>query len=343
MILLKGKEGIFHVVGKDIQNVFQNLFKQRYKWKREIRRYVASYYTPDAPRAANQEKEVIFMVDGRMHHGGLADRLRGIVSVYSICKKMGIKFKLHFVHPFSLEHFFVPNQVDWKIDDSEISYNSNDSIAIFCGSNGTHVEKPFQRRWFVKNFKKDVKQIHVYTNAILLKGEDFKQHFDELFKITPALEASIAEAKKEIGSKYISVSSRFLQLLGDFNEKGNYEILNQENREYLMRSAAEEISKIYNSQENKLPILLTSDSMSFLDYMKEKESYIHTIKGEIAHMDYSPDSALAIHMKTFTDMMMLSGAEKLYLLKSPKMYNSGFPRMASMIGNKPFQLVRFLY
>ena len=31
MILLKGKEGIFHVVGKDIQNVFLNLFKQRYK------------------------------------------------------------------------------------------------------------------------------------------------------------------------------------------------------------------------------------------------------------------------------------------------------------------------
>ena len=29
MILLKGKEGIFHVIGKDIQNVFQNLFKQR--------------------------------------------------------------------------------------------------------------------------------------------------------------------------------------------------------------------------------------------------------------------------------------------------------------------------
>ena len=48
MILLKGKEGIFHVIGKDIQNVFQNLFKQRYKWRREIRRYVASYYTEDA-------------------------------------------------------------------------------------------------------------------------------------------------------------------------------------------------------------------------------------------------------------------------------------------------------
>lgn len=80
MILLKGKEGIFHIIGKDIQNIFQNLFKQRYKWRREIKRYVASYYTEDASRAINQEKEVIYMVDGRMHHGGIGDRLRESVN-----------------------------------------------------------------------------------------------------------------------------------------------------------------------------------------------------------------------------------------------------------------------
>lgn len=342
MILLKGKEGIFHVIGKDIQNVFQNLFKQRYKWRREIKRYVASSYTADAPHAAPPGKEVIFMVDGKMHHGGLADRLRGIVSVYSICKKMGIPFKLHFVSPFSLEEFLVPNKVDWHIEDSEISYNSEDSLAIFCGSNGTHVEKPFQRRWFVKNFKKNVKQIHVYTNAILLQGEDFQRHFNELFKMTPALEASIKEAKEGIGEKYISVSSRFQQLLGDFEEE-NCEILNAEQRDLLMQAAAAEIDKIYNSQTEKLPILLTSDSMNFVAYMKEKAPYIRTIKGNIAHMDYSQGSALDVHLKTFTDLLTLSGSQKLYLLKSPKMYNSGFPRMASMIGNKPFQLVRFMY
>ena len=106
MILLKGKEGIFHVIGKDIQNVFQNLFKQRYKWRREIRRYVASYYTEDASPAINQEKEVIYMVDGRMHHGGIGDRLRGIISTYDVCKKLNISFKINFISPFSLDLFF---------------------------------------------------------------------------------------------------------------------------------------------------------------------------------------------------------------------------------------------
>ena len=342
MILLKGKEGIFHVVGKDIQNIFQNLFKQRYKWRREIKKYVAFSYTSDAPRATNTEKEVIFMVDGKMHHGGLADRLRGIVSVYSICKKMGIKFKLYFISPFSLEEFLVPNEVDWHIEESEISYNSEDSIAIFCGSNGTHVEKPFQRRWFVKNFKKNVKQIHVYTNAILLQGEDFQQHFNELFKMTPLLTESVHKSQQEINSKYIAITCRFQQLFGDFKE-GNYEILNETDKTHLMDEASKKISKIYNAQKEKLPILLTADSISFLDYMKKKESYIHIIEGELVHMDYSSEAATRLHLKSFTDLMMLSGAEKLYLLKSPKMYNSGFPRMASMIGNKPFQLVRFMY
>ena len=342
MILLKGKEGLFHVVGKDIQNVFQNLFKQRYKWKREIKRYVANYYTPEASRATNQEKEVIFMVDGRMHHGGIGDRLRGIISTYAVCESLGIKFKINFVSPFNLNLFLVPNKVDWQIKESELSYNSNDTLAIFCGSNGTHVERPFQRRWFVKNFKKNLKQIHVYTNAILVKPKTFQRLFNELFRMSPMLAASVHNCKEEIGSDYIAVTCRFQQLLGDFKE-GDYEILNEEDRNNLMQAAAKEIDKIYQAQTKKLPILLTSDSISFLDYMKKMKSYIHVVEGKLVHMDYSTESDIHVHLKSFTDLMMLSGAKKIYLLKSPKMYNSGFPRIAGTIGNKPFQLVRFLY
>lgn len=342
MILLKGKEGIFHIIGKDIQNVFQNLFKQRYKWKREIRRYVADYYTADAPRATNQEKEVIFMVDGRMHHGGIGDRLRGIISTYDVCKKLGIIFKINFVFPFPLQDFLEPNQVDWEIKESDISYNSEDTLAIFCGSNGTHVERPFQRRWFVKNFKKKFKQVHIYTNAILVKPRTFQQHFNELFRMTPILEDSVRQHQKEIGNKYIAITCRFQQLLGDFKE-GDYEILNPEERSSLMQAAAHEIEKIHQAQSKDLPILLTSDSISFLHYMKEQKTYIHIIEGKLVHMDYSSESATQLHLKSFTDLMMLSRAEKIYLLKSPKMYNSGFPRIAAMIGNKPFKLVRFLY
>lgn len=161
MILLTGKEGVFHIVGKDIQNVFQNLFKQRGKWRREVKKYVTQYYTDDMPHPENVEKIVVCMADGRMHHGGLCDRLKGFISVYFVCKSMGIKYKIYFVSPFRLEDFLCPNKIDWTISKGELCYNSHDAFPLFCGTNGTHVERPFQRRWLVKNFKRNVKQIHV--------------------------------------------------------------------------------------------------------------------------------------------------------------------------------------
>ncbi len=46
-------------------------------------------------------------------------------------------------------------------------------------------------------------------------------------------------------------------------------------------------------------------------------------------------------MKTFVDLMLLKEADTRYLLKTGKMYNSGFPRFASWIGNGKFNLIEF--
>ncbi len=342
MILLKGKEGLPHVVGKDIQNVFQNLFKQRGKWRREVRKYVEKYYTDDAPTIGDAPKTVVFMADGRMHHGGLCDRLKGIVSVYSVCKAMGLRFKIHFVSPFCLEEFLVPNEVDWRISPEELSYNKAEALPLFCGTNGTHVEMPFQRRWFVKNFKRDFRQFHVYTNADLVGKDRYGTLFRELFSLSPDLDAAVKAVKEEIGDKYIAIVCRFQQLLGDFVE-GNYEVLSAENQEYLMDKAFAEIEKIYRSQRVQLPVLLTSESVRFLDYATRRAPYIHRVPGELVHMDWSNNGESRLHLKSFADLIALSGAESIYLLKSPKMYNSGFPRIAAKIGGKPFKLVRFMY
>lgn len=341
MVLLLGKEGLFHVIGKDIQNVFQNLFKQRNKWRREVRKYVSRYYSADNPHATNSGKMVICMCDGRMKHGGIGDRLRGIVSAYSICRANGIPFKIYFNSPFKLETYLKPNKVDWTIGDEELCYNSDDAFAVFCGSNATHVEMPFQRRWLAENFRKDVKQVHVYTNAFLEQGKDFKTYFDELFCMSDELAEVVDGCLKEIGGPYISVSCRFQLLLGDFEEEGNYTILPADEQQELMERSLQEIKKIYASLPVKCPVLLASDSKRFLDYASSKLQYVYTIPGSIAHTDFSSGADNQTHMKSFADMMMLSKAEKLYLLKSGEMYNSGFPRIAARIGNRPFKLVRF--
>ena len=179
MILIRGKEGLIHRTGKDIQNVFQNLFKQRGKWRRKAKE-LAPYYSTDAPRLPEDgsPKKVICLFDGRIDHCGMTDRLRGIVSAYDVAKQLGYDFRIWFVNPFRLEDYLLPNEVDWRIDESEISYNPADSHVMYCGSNDTHVERFFQRLWFKKCFQEAPRQVHVYTNAHLLPyGQRFGRRF----------------------------------------------------------------------------------------------------------------------------------------------------------------------
>lgn len=342
MIPLKGKDGLPHVIGKDIQNIFQNIFKQRRKWRREVEKYVAKYYNADAPRAMNTQKTVICMIDGRMAHGGLCDRLRGFVSVYSVCKAMGIRFKIYFIYPFRLEDYLRPNQVNWIVDDKALCYNIHDSLPLFCGTNGTHVEQGFQRLWFIQNFKKEYKQIHVYTNAHIEKGKDFKLLFDELFAPTDVLLKTVDNVVAKIGGPYVAVTCRFQQLLGDFKEgNGEYEVLPSDAQYRLMERCLEAITCIHDSSGKGLPVLLTSDSISFLEYATARLPYVHRIPGCLTHMDFASKMSNDSQLKSFADLLALSRAEKVFLLKTGKMYNSGFPRIGALIGGKPFKLVRF--
>ena len=133
MILLTGKEGLIHRTGKEIQNVFQNLFKQRGKWRKQAAK-LSPYYSESASRARNTRKQVICMFDGRTDHYGMTDRLRGIVSAYAVSKEMGYDFRIYFITPFQLEDYLQPNLFDWTIRPEDISYHPADSMAV--GVNG---------------------------------------------------------------------------------------------------------------------------------------------------------------------------------------------------------------
>ncbi len=59
---------------------------------------------------------IIICFDGVVSHGGLLDRLKGVISFYEVAKKKNIDFKIHFNHPFHLSDFLEPNEVDWQIE-----------------------------------------------------------------------------------------------------------------------------------------------------------------------------------------------------------------------------------
>ena len=340
MILIRGKEGLLHRSGKEIQNVFQNLFKQRGKWRRKALE-VAPYYTPDAPRARNKRKQIVCMYDGRMNHGGIADRLRGVVSSYYVCRQMGYDFRIYFDHPFRLEDYLEPADVDWRIAKDDLCFNSEDAEPMFCGSNGTLVEPFFQKLWFKKRFREARKQLHVYTNALLLpRSKQYGECFRALFRPTERVEKALAKYSEPLQGGYVTMSLRFIGLLDDFTERDGKHISPDEQQQ-LMERCVDQIRRLHNRMAIKKKVLLTSDSTRFLRFAASRLDFVYFIPGDVVHIDYQDETSDDINIKLFVDMLLIARADEAFLLQTDKMYNSGFPRRAAQITSIPFHHVRF--
>lgn len=117
------------------------------------------------------------------------------------------------------------------------------------------------------------------------------------------------------------------------------EILPPREQKLLIEQCYIELKKFIDTLPEFYKILVTSDSERFLAKASTlPRTYI--IPGKVIHIRYKTTDTTA-YMKTFLDMFLLSGAESLVLFKTGKMYNSGFPRLASQIGNKPFKIHEF--
>ena len=81
-----------------------NLFYREYRLRRKVRRHLLPYYKEAFPVGKNTNKMIVFMADGRKCDGGLADRLRGIVSTYEYCLNHRVDFSINFKIPIKIEY-----------------------------------------------------------------------------------------------------------------------------------------------------------------------------------------------------------------------------------------------
>lgn len=322
-----------------VKGDLNDLFYREYRLKRKVKRHLIPYYTEQAPLPCNKEKIIIFMADGRKRHGGLADRLRGIVSTYKYCLEHQIDFRIHFISPFQLEELLIPNKYCWKIQENEISYNSSSSLPVYINSNlHSKNDKAFQRKMAEKYFAKDYKQIHVYTN-MYYADDEFGALFNELFRPAPALQAWVDENFRLIGEKYIAFSFRFIGLLGDFCEGKKYS-LSLDKREELCNKCINKVIELRRIHPEVHKFLVTADSEYFLRQIA-KLDFVHVLPGKVGHMDNIVQDNLEVHMKTFLDFFMLSKSQKIYLLVTDNMYKSGFARRASKLNGVLFEEIIF--
>ena len=240
-----------------------------------------------------------------------------------------------------LEEILSPNIVDWRLNE-QIDYKH--SVLLYLAHDHT--------RWhsfddyviyhdkFVRKLihKKLNHPIIIWSNSRLVAKEEFQFLFNELFRPTTILNNAILKHSKDLGLHYIGVTTRFQNLLGDFCEL-DIKPLEEKQQELYIERCINKIVELHTAfPTNK--VLVTSDSEKFLR-SANRLPYVFTIPGKLVHMSYYKDDDVTSYLKGFVDLMLLSKAERIFLLISGKMYRSGFAETASYIGNKPYEDIKF--
>lgn len=283
----------------------------------------------------NPPKGLVSMVDGSIHHGGLSDRMCGIVSSYIYSIEHGLPFHLYYVYPYNLEVFLIPNKFDWIIKESQISYSIFNSRSLFVS---LHSHNPNKQRKYT-NFRINgakYTQTHIYSNMYYFNnGREFGERFRELFKPSNLLQSAIDDNLRRIGTNYAAVTFRFQQLMGDFKETGFATLNSEGERKDLLERCLRCVEYLHSKDQRKL--LVTSDSRRFLDEVEKRFDFVYTIPGELVHMDFvdkQENIDTTIHMKSFVDLYVLANADTVYLANIKPLYKSSFPMIAAWIYDK---------
>lgn len=322
-----------------VRGIYHLLFRPSNSFAQEERKIKRLYYSPQSPLKGISNTTIILMIDGRSVHGGLTDRIRAITTIYQYCKLRKITYKLSHSYPFNLTKILEPTiDSNWEITPDKISYNTEEvAIGVI---NDYQLPLRFHKPYLdFLTRKHRGKQIHLYTNTYF-NDHLFSVTFKEMFTPSSKLQNAIENNIQDIGHNYIAITLRFQQLLGDFYEKG-YKILSPNEQAKLIDKCTDKIKSIHNETHPNYTILVTSDSVKFLNHISSLFSFVRIIRGKVVHMDHTIDAPLDVYMKSYIDLFLISKAKKVYLLRTDDMYKSGFPKRASMLGDIPFEEIIF--
>ena len=165
-------------------------------------RMIKKYYREELPDNRWAKDAYMFMVDGRIPHGGMFDRLKGLITVYAIAKSRSIPFRIHFTYPFRLEKYLEPNKYNWVIDDGDMIYHYPESRPVIAYGEINNPKRLMKNR---------PGQVHFYYgyNSLEAVNNYFHTHYDwgelyrELFRPTSYLRQYIDQYLHEVGADYL--------------------------------------------------------------------------------------------------------------------------------------------
>jgi len=288
------------------------------------------FYNDNSEPINQEDRLIIYMADGKKYHGGLTDRINGMVFLYKFCIDNNYKFKIFFNHPFKLDEYIIPNEYNWIIESDKMIYNKRYSEPI-CLIN---CDMKYQNLLINNINNTSKKQFHVYTNQRYNKI--YHQNlFNILFKPTQKLHEALIKHLQNIGNNFISISYRFQNLLGDFPERRS-SALSVEKQEMLINRCLAVIPVIKRKHLNVKNILITSDSMKF----RERAlfyNYVYIVPGIRIHTDIIVSDDKGGYLESFLDFYLIANAEKAYSAHSKIMYGGKFAKIAAEVNNKPYE------
>ena len=303
-------------------------------------RLILKYYLHSSP--APKVARNVFMVDGKVGHGGMFDRLKGAISIYAVSKVQQKDFRIFFDYPFELQKYLEPNEYNWIVDKDDVVYSYPQSRPLFLYGECYYPFRLFKNRNCEAHFYYGYNSLEI-INERYGTNYDWGTLYRELFKPTPYLQQYIDHYKKEVGKNYIVIHTRFLNLLGDKVETNINPELPQHERQVLMKRicrAIEELIKKNQNNQEQLRIMLASDSMTFIEYMKTMMPEIYVVPGVVRHIDTAGITNDSENIKMFLDYYLISGANKVYNIVAKGMWPSAFPEYAAKIGGIEFERIR---
>lgn len=290
------------------------------------------------------KRTVVFICNGNINSGGLADRLKGILSTYEVCKELNYDFKIHFTYPFDLSMFLTCNSYDWSIDKDQVCFSipQTEIVAFEIGQESDY-QKNKQKQYLTEKLQSaKSSQVHVYCNAAFCYDYSPKSLFNELFRTSARLSDSIKIQRELLGEHYVSISVRFINSLGDFEDAMKYSPLPEDKKSLLMGNCINVLSVIRNKHP-EMKLLVNSDSVTFLNRAAQVEGTF-VIPGQVIHLDFSGDDnsdCYNQYEKTFLDFFMISEADIIYRIDGRWVHPTRFPYLASKISDKPFVSINY--
>lgn len=308
----------------------------RNKTMRRLYAYHLRSFGFDKPK----KTRIVFCCNGQVIHGGLIDRLQGIVSMYETALRIDAEFYIQFTNPFNLSTYLAPNKVAWER--MGIRFNPfRDRIIYKITRKAKPTDNPIS--WF--NLSKP-RTYFVYCNSNYLNTYYpeltyaeikivWRNRYEELFQNSAVLNKGLSLLPTE---KRFVCHLRFGGILGDFHDL------------FPMRLDETEVADLFSKFDKQLKelaqqhpdwaIYVLSDSPRFLEYIS-KQGVCHVLPGTPKHIDVNnKTTSVDDHLKTFTDLLFMADSELVYAFVMPPLHHSNFGLFASIIGNKPYRMIK---